>query len=1032
MRHLVPAVLAASFLSSPGLAQEARPEAFQIGLGLQQRGLHEEAARYFERFLQAEPRHTLAPEAWYRLGTSRAERGLRAPAVQALEEALQCGGASFALRAECRYRLGNLFEAAGEHRRACEQFAALAAEVPADHYLLAAARYAEGEAAREQGDDARAEVAFKAAVAAATGDRQSFRFPALYQLGFAQLRQERLADAAATFAAAADAAPDDAGRGECHYLRGDLLLRGGETAGARSAFTTARRLASEFADDAQLGLGFAALQAGEAEAARREFARVVEEFAASPLGATARLEIARSLYTEGRHDEAAQRLAALLDASAAVADDVRQQARELNGLCALASGRGEAALAQLQQALTAAPAADRPRLSFALGEAHADLGQWEAALAAYDAVPADAPASLRGEALYGACFALHQLGRPAESSAGAAALRALEPPHRLRPQATFAIAENAFATGDYAAAEREYAALADDAAHRDRAAWKRAWCRYLEGAHEDAAERFGAIAAAATSFAEEALSMQALASCEAGRGEAALALADRYRVRFPTGEFLDRTERTAARVLRQRGDLAAARQRLARAAAAAAGAQALADRAEQAELAYLQGDFAAADALFAELAAADGAAGARAAAGRAWCAFELGDDAACAERLEAAFAHAAADGERAGLLELRSALAHRRADWPAAIAAAREFLQRFPRHDKAPAMRYALGVAEARSGDSATARRTLAGLARDGGYERSDRVHYELAWACRRDGDEAAALAAFAVVAEGDDAELVGEARLHLGTAALAAGDFVAARAHLGGVTGSHRGKALYRLGFAELDAADGDVERLAAARDHFAAITALPDEPLRGEALFLGAECCHRLQDLRGASERLQRLLADEPGHERADRARLLLGECAVGLDDPATAIAALEPYVRAAQVANDGEPGDAARADLARAHLWLGRARLQRGEHEAAEANFLRVTGLSESALAAEAQFRIGESRLARDDLAGAADAFVKLPILYGHAEWVRRGLLQAGRVYRRLQQPEKAERFFRELLQQHADSEEARAAGELLRER
>jgi TolA-binding protein len=386
-------------------------------------------------------------------------------------------------------------------------------------------------------------------------------------------------------------------------------------------------------------------------------------------------------------------------------------------------------------------------------------------------------------------------------------------------------------------------------------------------------------------------------------------------------------------------------------------------------------------------------------------------------------AHAAVAAELPGLLELKSALAHRRSAWADAIAAARSFLQQFPAHAKAPALRYALGVAEARSGDSRGAEQTLGGLARDGGYERMDRVWYELAWAHRRADDETAALQAFAkVVTTTADTELAGEARLHLGTAALAQNDIAAARASFVGVQGSHRGTALYRLAFAEFEAAAGDVQRLAAARDLCAEIAALPGETLHGEALYLGAECCHRLQDERGASERLQQLLTDAPHHERTPRARLLLGECAVLLGDGDLAVAPLEQFLRGK---------DIEQVDQARAHLWLGRARMLRREHDKAEQSLQRVTVLSDTALAAEAQFRIGENRLLRGDLPGAADAFVKLPILYGHAEWVRRGLLQAGLVYERMQQPDKAQRFFRELLQAHADSAEAKTAREHLRD-
>ena len=106
-------------------------------------------------------------------------------------------------------------------------------------------------------------------------------------------------------------------------------------------------------------------------------------------------------------------------------------------------------------------------------------------------------------------------------------------------------------------------------------------------------------------------------------------------------------------------------------------------------------------------------------------------------------------------------------------------------------------------------------------------------------------------------------------------------------------------------------------------------------------------------------------------------------------------------------------------------------RGEHDKAEASLRRTTELSDGPLAAEAQFRIGEVRAQRGDLQGAADAFVKLPILYSQAEWVRRGLLQAGLVYEQLKQPEKAQRFFEELQKLHAGSDEAKTAKQHLRQ-
>ncbi|HZT56423.1 MAG TPA: tetratricopeptide repeat protein, partial [Burkholderiaceae bacterium] len=192
-------------------------------------------------------------------------------------------------------------------------------------------------------------------------------------------------------------------------------------------------------------------------------------------------------------------------------------------------------------------------------------------------------------------------------------------------------------------------------------------------------------------------------------------------------------------------------------------------------------------------------------------------------------------------------------------------------------------------------------------------------------------------------------------------------------------------------------------------------------EAGFLVGECCLKLGDCAHAAPQFRALLQQAPQHERAAAARLALGECDIELGNADEAVAALEEFLRA-------RPAD--KTEAARAQLLLGRARLLRKEHDRAEAAFAKVTELSEGALGAEAQFRLGESRAMRGDLEGAADAFVKLPILYAQEEWVRRGLLQAGLCYERLQQPAKARRFFDELVRRFPQSQEGKEAQSHLR--
>jgi Tfp pilus assembly protein PilF len=235
----------------------------------------------------------------------------------------------------------------------------------------------------------------------ATGDAATFRFPALYQAGFAALRLDRAAVAAEHFAAAVAAATEDSGRHECRYLAGDAALRAGEHAAARQWFEQALAAGSgEFADDAALALGFCALAAGDQDAALAAFTAVANRHPDSPVLPRAQLEIGRIRYQRHDHAGAEQVLRPL-----AASDDAElaRQSAELLSLCAVAGGRGAQAIEPLRQALAAAPRSEQPRLQFALAEALADAGQWQPALAATKRRRL-AAMRLRGDALYGGCF----------------------------------------------------------------------------------------------------------------------------------------------------------------------------------------------------------------------------------------------------------------------------------------------------------------------------------------------------------------------------------------------------------------------------------------------------------------------------------------------------------------------------------------------------------------------------------------------------------------------------------------------------
>lgn len=1025
-----------ALLLAPVVTAQRSDEDFQLALGLIQRGLHGEAARSLEKFLRQQPRHELAAEAWYRLGACQSEAEDRDAAITSWRKALQLG--NFALQTECRYRLGHALRDSGQHEAAAQLFGQLIEAADDGHYLVAPACYAAGECWRDLG---KSDAALRCFEAAAETGGDEYGLPALYQAGFVLLRLERPADAGERFGKAADDYPKHAAANECRYLQGDAAFRARRFDVAEGAFEQARRAGGEFADDAAMGLAWCAVERGDTAAALKAFRRVVADFAKGPLARSARLEAGRLLHRAEQHEQAIAELAPLLDGTAGSDDERALQcsALELTGLSLLHSGKADAALVSLQRAASfAAAGEDAARLAYGLGEAHAELQQWPEAAAAYRNCQAQSKtADLLGDARYGECLALHKAGEFEPSLRVAHAFVQEHREHRLAVHARFAAGENLFALKRYADADAAYAEIPRDHELGTRAAFKRAWSTYMLSDRAVAAKRFRELVPSERSddpLVEEALSMAALAFMEAQDLDAAMAAADLYKVRYAEGRFLARTERVASRVLRERGDLPGAAKRLAAAAGrASSDTEAAEDRLEQAELLFRQGDFSGATKLYEALAARDDASGARALEGMAWCAFELADDTACLRDLQRALQHPAAAADGAGLLELQFAVHQRAERWSEAAAAATRFLSKFAAHARTPNLRFGLGLAQARAGQHAAAHQTLAALAASGGYERMDRVHYELAWACRRDGDEAAAVAAFEQVArESKDVDLAGEARLHVGVAALAktgagAGEREAARALLGQVRGKHRGRALYRVGFSWLDekqpkrAMPAFVEMIA-----LADAGELGDEELIVEARFLAGECAFELEDFAVAATHYRALLAADNEHARVPAAQLHLGRCAVALSQPQEAINVLEAFL----ARGDKESGP----DRARANLWSGQARLQVHQHEAAEAALQSVTRLSDGELGAEAQFWIGEVRKDKGDLDGAVDAYVKLSILYGQEAWVQRGLFEAAHCYEKLEQPQKAKKFFGELVERFPDAEltkEARTALQRLRQ-
>jgi tetratricopeptide (TPR) repeat protein len=1072
-------VLAAGLLAcAPHASAQSTPRAeddFDLAIGLVQRGLHDDAIPALERFVAAHPQgHPRSAEAWYRLGSCRVER-LGAASTEgaedsddvrrelgrardAFERALATAARDFHLRAEAEFRLATTHQRLGDHERALAAFAVLVERTDDEDrgaYLRPAARYAAGECALALGRRDEAKAWFLAA-----GERdeegadESLSFAARYQAARIGLEDGAHDEALDLFSELADEHEGQQDAGDLSFLAGEAAYRGRAFDVAERLWQRALEQGTQSSADARLGLAWCAVERGDDGEARRRFTEVIAKHEDWAGARDARLELARLLRAD---DDAGRALEILVPIVAADDPAIAARANELAGLALLDLGRADDALGHLDEALDRVedgPA--RTRLLLARADAIAEQDDADAPMRAAEAYAAAercerergaaADPTMLGDALHGALVALHRAGEHDASLARARALvRELED-HPSRSQAEFAIAENLFALERWQEALAAYEKLDDEHPDAPAARFKAAWCAYLAGDVEDAAERFTTLAtdeAQPERRREESLSMVVLACHDAGLVDAALEAADIYRARYRDGAFLGRTERIAGRILRNRGDLRAAAQRLEQAAVAEASGGASGGggsdvRLEQADVLYRTGDFEAAVGVYRDLAETDpqGVASARALEGLAWCAFELGDADACEKAIDRALAHPRHADVSASVLELRVTLRHASSNHEGAAEAARAFLERHPDHERAPEVRYALGLALSRSGRWDEAVAVLEPLAGQGGCARMDRVHYELAWAKRRRGDEQGAMRAFAAVvaaSEDTEPELADEARLHLAETRFADGEGAAARALLSAVaTTEHRPRALYRIAYSLLEA---DEPR--AAIEPLSELVGL-DTPLRPDARLLLGAARIRTDEPDAALAPLRELLRETPEHERAQDARLTFGRAAVAVDaddaraeaDPATAaeaVAVLEEWLRRDRRQASAEQGEAvsevaaAERELAcaRAYLLLGRAHALRGAHDAAEAAFAETIARTDTDLAAEALYRTGRARAAAGRLDAAAEAWVRLGILYAQEPWVPLGLAAAADAYERLGQPTKAARFREELRARYPDA-------------
>ncbi len=992
---LLPATTTAAAPQEPAAETKSQsPLAF--ARGLVQRRQYSLAAEEFERFLTANP--------------TSAEAG------------------------DALFGLANCYLFLGKSREAREQFEALIARYPA-HPRVATARFRVGEAAYMLGDLPAAREALRAYVE--QGAETTYLDTALPYLGDVYYRTGDLAGARAAYEKALAEFPGAAGADRSKFgLAMTLSALGQYDEALKQLGELTAQADGPFAEKAAFQVGSTLFAAGRPAEAAEAFAAFERDHPRSPRAAEARLAQAEALFKAGRRDEAEPILRPLIDEAPR---NLAAQAAYALGVDLLERGQAVEAQKLIEGALTRFDGAPTvPALLFRAGEAAMRLGQVDDARTRFarlaekypddpwadDALLIAANLALKARDLkaarglaerFAAKYPDHDdlptarliearadldSGKAAPSIAKLEAIMALPAAPPATAQAARYYLGLAYrADGQPEKAEAVLGALAGAPAAPATAA-----ALFLVGQGHFEAGRFGEAADSLKRFLDEnpkdenapnALALLALAHGELGQGEAASAALERLVADYPGHPIVATTQIRRAESLFDRQKWADA-EPLFRAAVATAGL---------------------------ELAA-------RARSGLAWTLLRSGRPAEAAAEF-AALLEAAPDDPLAPEAALARARSLEQAERPndaiAAYATAAERYQGTPQGAAS-----VLGRARllARTGKAAEAAALFGKIGSEGLRVEGltpDALLAERGWALLDAGDPAGADAVFnRILNEFPESPHADEARLNLAESAFKArqldrvADLLRPIVDRPDTDPRLVQPALYRLGRTAIERKDWPAAQSTFAR----LVEGFPDGDLARESRFWMAEAAFQAGDAAGAEPAFAALeveAADRPSPEPwVATARLRRLQCLVMLEKWDDVLTVADPMAR-------DLPDGPQRPEVEYAR---GRALQSTARFDEARAAFqAAIDGRPASDLAARAQLMRGETYFRQEQFRDALREFLKVDILYRAPTWQAAALLEAGKVYERLDQWAEAADIYEKLRSDFPDDPAAaEAAGRL----
>ena len=1013
------AALAAAAPLSDAQELDAATRKFLAANAKLQRGLYKLAADEYGEFIRQHAAHEQVPTAKYAMAVCLINTGEPARAAGVLEELLN--DPRFKQPDEALLALAHARVAINEHQKAITAL---------DTILSKHARSPSAEPAALNkaqvlylmGRKAEAAAACEAFLKAHTGDRAA---QAMYFLALSQRDLNQADPAARTLQRMVKEHPSSPLMADALLLLGQVQEQSGRLDEAAGAYRRLIDMGGSRQGDGHFALGALQYRRQDFNAAIESFEKAAADTASQQADA-ARLQLAMAQLAAGRLAPARQTLQQIEQRDATR----RNPARYWLAQCDIAERKYDAALGLLDQlAKIDPPLPNAERIALDRGQCLMGLERFPEAAAAFETFAIKYPADERlSEAVYHQAYCLHKAKQYDKSLK---ICRKLETDREgnYGGLARELAAENLFLLGQYEDAGKAFVKLIDGAAagKKLRFTVRLGQCAYFLGDAPRAIEILGKVAGDKSILADGELARGLLvlgdALLQTGKNKEAAGVLSTYASAAPQEDKPEALFKLGLAQLRSGDDPEAARTFW----QVMQGQSPWAMRAafEWGQIAYKHKKHDEAAVALGRVAGGDAPAELKAPAEYLLAWIELDN-----KRYEPASQRFAEMAKRYPKHELAeqamfySAVALREGgEDQKAVDALKAYIAAHPQAEPAARARQLMAASLVKLQKHQEAIRTLSTLAGDR-KTLSDEVLYDLAWSQQAMKDTKAAEQTYRrLMAEFPKSKLAPAAQSELGELLYQQGQYTQAVELLKQVVDDPSAEprtaavAVYRLGscYEKLNQPD----KAAATFTQF--IAKNKDDALTPWAHYQAGANLVRLNKLAEATGHFRAGLAGKANDELRALSLLKLGETLAEQGSFDESERMYREFL--ANIPNDKL--------VYQAYFGVGWALENRKKLDESRRWYLRVIDATNTATAARAQFQIGETYFAEQNFEKAAANLLSVADVYAYPEWSARALVEAGRAFEQIKQPEQAKTQYRQVVEKYKDRPEAQLAAKRLAE-